>query len=79
MKYTEQWECDDCGLPCRVEIEIEESDTFPTHLKGNQRFRNMSCFVGESHNPHWKRIDKKINSNRDLNLSKSKSIEKTSN
>ena len=38
----EIWECNECGSPCRVELQFSDHE-LPAHLKGQTRFRNRAC------------------------------------
>jgi len=52
----ERWECNVCGVPCRIEIEFSDAK-LPHHLKGNpSRFRDKRCPCKEI-NPEWERIN----------------------
>ncbi|KKL70274.1 hypothetical protein LCGC14_2106510, partial [marine sediment metagenome] len=53
--HTERWQCNVCGLPCRVEIEADDSGS----VKGdrfNNRFSSYSCPCGED-SPEWHKIE----------------------
>ncbi len=52
---TERWECNLCGLPCRLEIETTDGK-MPEWLASQSRFRDRRCPCLETI-PSWKRLD----------------------
>ena len=55
MKKKEIWECSECGLPCRVEINFSE-EKLPEHLKNDSRFRDRSCPCKETRPTKWEQV-----------------------
>lgn len=54
LKITERWECNACGLPCRVEIQYVQTPY--THVEAVPRFTDRKCVAGEPKIPDWKRL-----------------------
>ena len=55
MVVIEKWECNECGLPCKVckKVEIHhETSKLPSHVTG-EWFRDRRCPCREA-TPNWK-------------------------
>ncbi len=52
---TEKWECNVCGLPCRISIDSCNMKA-PVHLQNTEKFQYKDTCICREDRPDWKRV-----------------------
>jgi len=55
MKET--WECNVCGLPCKIEIQFS-NEKLPVHILGEDHFRDKQFCPCREARPDWEKRGK---------------------